>query len=108
MAYRSNSSQKKADLTPFSPEGGSAIGGAALNLGRDMNRVERPQLELNEAHIQYLDGDFRILRPGSFVRCAVTHQSIALDELRYWSVDLQEAYASPQEKLTRMGAKLKK
>ena len=73
-----------------------------------MNRAERPPLETNEAHIQYLDGDFRILRPGSFVRCGVTGKSIALDELRYWSVDLQEAYASPQEKLTRIGAKLRK
>ncbi|MGI9511433.1 MAG: DUF2093 domain-containing protein, partial [Anderseniella sp.] len=29
-----------------------------------------------------------------FVRCAVTNQAIRLDDLRYWSVDRQEAYAS--------------
>jgi hypothetical protein len=29
------------------------------------------------------------------VLCAVSGERIALDTLRYWSVDLQEAYASP-------------
>ncbi len=55
-----------------------------------------------EAQIRFLDGDFRILRPGSFVRCAVTGTPIPLDELRYWSVDLQEAYASPEAALARL------
>ncbi len=44
----------------------------------------------------------RILRPGSFVRCAVTGEPIPLDELRYWSVDLQEAYSSPKAALARL------
>ena len=48
-----------------------------------------------EAQVQYLDGDFRVVSPGTYVRCAVTDASIPLDELRYWSVDLQEAYATP-------------
>ena len=48
-----------------------------------------------EAQFRFLDGDFRILRPGAFVRCAVTGAPIPLDELRSWSVDLQEAYSSP-------------
>jgi hypothetical protein len=30
------------------------------------------------------------------VRCAVTGVQIPLEELRYWSVDLQEAYATPE------------
>ena len=47
------------------------------------------------------DGDFRILRPGAYVRCAVTGEPIPLDELRYWSVDLQEAYASPTASMKR-------
>jgi hypothetical protein len=42
------------------------------------------------------------LRPGTFVRCAVTGAPIALDELRYWSVDLQEAYADPEAVLKRL------
>ena len=46
-----------------------------------------------EAQVQYLDGDFRVISPGTYVRCAVTDARIPLDELKYWSVDLQEAYA---------------
>ena len=47
----------------------------------------------NEAKIRYLDADFRVITPGSFVRCAVTGKPIPIDELRYWSVKRQEAYA---------------
>ncbi len=67
-----------------------------------MNRFERFPEPLGEAELRYLDGEFRIVRPGSFVRCAVTGQAIPLDDLRYWSVDLQEAYATPEAVLTRM------
>lgn len=54
-----------------------------------------------EAQVQYLDGDFRVISPGSFVRCAVTDIRIPLDELKYWSVDRQEAYATPTAVLQR-------
>lgn len=54
-----------------------------------------------EAQLQYLDGDFRVISPGSYVRCAVTGAQIPLDELKYWSVDLQEAYAQPNAVLQR-------
>jgi len=60
-----------------------------------MNRYERIPLAAGEAEIRYLDGDYRIVRPGSYVRCAVTGEPISLDELKYWSVELQEAYANP-------------
>ncbi|MEO5809050.1 MAG: DUF2093 domain-containing protein [Sphingomicrobium sp.] len=46
-----------------------------------------------EARIHYLHGTFRLLADGDHVRCAVTGARIALDELRYWSVARQEAYA---------------
>ena len=39
--------------------------------------------------------------PGAFVRCAVSGVPIPLEELKYWSVDLQEAYASPDLVLQR-------
>ena len=55
--------------------------------------------------MRFLDGDVRVLRPGAFVRCAVTGAPIPLDELRYWSVDLQEAYASPEAVLLRLDGK---
>jgi hypothetical protein len=54
-----------------------------------------------EAQLQYLDGDFRVISPGTYVRCAVTDVRIPLDELKYWSVDLQEAYAQPAGVLQR-------
>ena len=54
-----------------------------------------------EAKIQYLDGDFRVISPGAFVRCSVTGAAIPLDELKYWSVDRQEAYATPEAVLQR-------
>lgn len=66
-----------------------------------MNRFEKRPPVSGEAQVEYLDGDFRVLRPGSFVRCAVTGQPIPLDELRYWSVDRQEAYSSPEAVMKR-------
>jgi hypothetical protein len=42
----------------------------------------------------YGPNGFRVVRPGHYVPCAVTGEGIPLEELRYWSVDRQEAYAS--------------
>jgi hypothetical protein len=36
------------------------------------------------------------------VRCAVTGEPIPLEELRYWSVDRQEAYANADAVLARL------
>ncbi|MFZ9395195.1 MAG: DUF2093 domain-containing protein [Erythrobacter sp.] len=47
-----------------------------------------------EAKLYYGPSAFRVLRAGKFVRCAVTGEAIALEELRYWSAELQEAYAT--------------
>ncbi len=66
-----------------------------------MNRHEKPAGGV-EAKVQYLDGEYRVLRPGLFVTCAVTGLPIPLEELRYWSVDLQEAYVSPDASLKRI------
>jgi hypothetical protein len=66
-----------------------------------LNRFERASPMAGEAEVKYLDGDFRVVRPGAFVRCAVTGVPIPLEELKYWSVDLQEAYASPEAVLQR-------
>jgi hypothetical protein len=56
-----------------------------------------------EAEVKYLDGDFRVVKPGAFVRCAVTGAAIPLEELKYWSVDKQEAYASPEAVMQSLG-----
>lgn len=55
-----------------------------------------------EAVVEYGDGTMRVVKPGSFVRCAVTGEAIPLDELRYWSAARQEAYASPAAILKRL------
>jgi hypothetical protein len=67
-----------------------------------LNRSDRPSPMAGEAEVKFLDGDFRIVRPGAFVRCAVSGTPIPLEELKYWSVDLQEAYASPEAVLKRL------
>ena len=62
-----------------------------------MNRFEGGSNRL--AKIRYLDGDFQIVMPGSHVLCAMTGATIPIDELRYWSVARQEAYADAQASL---------
>ena len=49
-----------------------------------------------EAKLRYGPNGSRVLQTGSHVICAVSGQPVPLEELRYWSVDRQEAYASPQ------------
>jgi hypothetical protein len=56
-----------------------------------------------EAIIEYRDAEFAILKPGAFVRCAVTGARIPLQALRYWSVDRQEAYIDAAAALQGFG-----
>lgn len=48
------------------------------------------------ALLRYEPNGFRVIRAGHFVICAVSGQQIPLEELRYWCVERQEAYASPE------------
>jgi hypothetical protein len=48
------------------------------------------------ARLHYLPGTFRVLSNGDHVICAVTGVRIPLHELRYWSVERQEAYADAE------------
>ena len=68
-----------------------------------MNRYEGG----GEAMVEYLDGNLRVVKPGSYVRCAVTGERIPLDQLKYWSVERQEAYVSPEAVLKRLGLQLR-
>ena len=56
----------------------------------------------SEARVRYGDGEFTVQKPGDFVRCAVTGAAIPVNSLKYWSVDLQEAYASPEASVRRV------
>ncbi len=65
-----------------------------------MNRHEFSGRD-GEARLRYLDSDYQVVVPGSYVTCAVTGQRIPLSDLRYWSVDRQEAYADAEASLQR-------
>lgn len=53
----------------------------------------------NVARLQYLPSTFRVIAHGDHVICAVTGVAIPLHELRYWSVERQEAYADADASL---------
>jgi hypothetical protein len=57
------------------------------------------------ARLHYLSGTFRVLSPGDHVVCAVTRQPIPLADLKYWSVERQEAYVSAEASLEAEGKK---
>ena len=48
------------------------------------------------AKLHYGPSTFRVLRPGQHVVCAVSGEVIPLEELRYWSAEHQEAYATAE------------
>lgn len=69
-----------------------------------MNRFERLFGIRGEAKVKFLDGEFEVIAPGEFVRCAVTGEPIPLADLKYWSVEQQEAYASAEISFNRIKA----
>ncbi|GGA56334.1 DUF2093 domain-containing protein [Pelagibacterium lentulum] len=54
----------------------------------------------SEAKLRYLDADYVVVKPGTFVRCAVTGSPIPVEELTYWSVERQEPYANAEAAFT--------
>ena len=46
------------------------------------------------AKIKYLPNNFKIIKEGDYVICAISGKKISLDQLNYWNVELQEAYYS--------------
>lgn len=46
------------------------------------------------ARLIYMPGTFRMVAHGDHVLCAVSGVAIPLEQLRYWSAEKQEAYAS--------------
>jgi hypothetical protein len=55
------------------------------------------------ARLHYLPGTYRVLSHGDHVLCAVTRQPIPLADLKYWSVERQEAYCSADASLQAEG-----
>ena len=54
-----------------------------------------------KAKLNFKHNSFDIIEEGEFVVCAVSGKPIALSELNYWNVELQEAYFSPIEATIR-------
>ena len=46
------------------------------------------------AKLHYMANGFRVLVPGDHVVCARSGVPIPIEDLRYWSVARQEAYAT--------------
>ncbi|TXC71808.1 DUF2093 domain-containing protein [Sphingomonas ginsenosidivorax] len=46
------------------------------------------------ARLHYMANGFRVLSPGDHVVCETSGVRIALEDLRYWSVTRQAAYAT--------------
>tara|TARA_Y100001958_G_C20952336_1_gene354422 strand:- start:225 stop:422 length:198 start_codon:yes stop_codon:yes gene_type:complete len=57
------------------------------------------------AKLKYKANSFEILRNGDHVICHVSKKKIPLSELKYWNVELQEAYFSPIEVRIRVNQK---
>lgn len=53
-----------------------------------MSNTDRP------ARLHYMANGFRVLSPGDHVVCAATGARVPLEDLRYWSVVTQQAFAS--------------
>ncbi len=74
----------------------------SARIGHGGGMLTRSNRQAGEARLRYLDADVQVLAPGDFVVCAVTGRKIPLQALRYWSVDLQEAYWDAAAAGTRM------
>ncbi|MEG9862172.1 MAG: DUF2093 domain-containing protein [Parvularculales bacterium] len=58
--------------------------------------------DIEQAQLSYGPGEFYIISSGKFVRCGVTGAPITLEELKYWSIEHQEAYASAEISFRRV------
>lgn len=67
-----------------------------------MNRFDKLFGLKGEARLRFSDGEYKIISNGDFVRCAVTGEPIQLQDLRYWNVELQEAYSTAAISMQRV------
>lgn len=54
-----------------------------------------------EAKLRYMATYFTTIEKGEFVLCKMTGKKIPLDQLKYWSVERQEAYVNAEASLQR-------
>ena len=60
------------------------------------------------AKIKYLPNNFQIIEPGDYVECAISGKKIYIEDLTYWSVELQEPYFSYKEAANKREENIKK
>ncbi len=60
------------------------------------------------AKIKYLPNNFQVIQDGDHVVCTISGKKIALKDLTYWNVELQEAYFSYKEALQKREMLIKK
>tara|TARA_Y100000816_G_scaffold291233_1_gene282003 strand:- start:930 stop:1118 length:189 start_codon:yes stop_codon:yes gene_type:complete len=53
------------------------------------------------AKLKYFPNNYQIIDKGDYVICAVSNKKIPLENLSYWSVELQEPYHSYIEAATK-------
>ena len=53
------------------------------------------------ARLRYLSGSYQVVAPGDYVVCAMTGARLPVASLRYWSAELQEAYANAEVAVKR-------
>lgn len=75
--------------------------GQATSQGSPVNKLNQFYGLKGEARLRYLDNEYEVLTPGDFVRCSVSGDLIALAELKYWSIERQEAYRDAAASLKR-------
>ena len=54
------------------------------------------------AELRYDTPDYEMLRAGRYVLCAVSGDRIAIEALKYWSAEYQEAYRGAEEATSAM------
>jgi hypothetical protein len=58
-------------------------------------------LDGSKAIIFYGDSTFKVVEHGTYVLCHVSDKKIPLSELKYWSVERQEAYCDAEHSFKR-------
>ena len=48
------------------------------------------------ALLKYRHGEFDVIHDGQYVLCGISGKRIEISDIKYWSVDKQEAYVSPE------------
>lgn len=76
---------------PLSSESPRHVMPLSMSLPTALNSRHHP------ATLHYGDGEFAVLGSGDHVVCAISGAQIGLLDLRYWSVERQQAYAGPLE-----------